>query len=155
MKKETVRHMLKNKQVRLAALLPILGIVLAACSAAATPAPSNTPAPINTAAPTETVAPTETSAPADTSSSPLIGKWEGTDAELGALTIEFKSDGVYEITASSGTFPATYEIVDDDTFILIDPSSLSETTVDFVRLGDTLTLTMTLDGNMLELHLVP
>jgi hypothetical protein len=155
MKKETMRHMLKNKQVRLAALLPILGIVLAACSAAATPAPSNTPAPINTAAPTETVAPTETSAPADTSSSPLIGKWEGTDAELGALTIEFKSDGVYEITASSGTFPATYEIVDDDTFILIDPSSLSETTVDFVRLGDTLTLTMTLDGNMLELHLVP
>ena len=152
--------MLKKKQVRLALLIPILGIVLAACSAAATPAPSNTSAPSNTTAATNTVAPAantdataEPYAPADTSGSPLVGKWEGTDVELGALTIEFKSDGVYEITASSGTFPATYEMVDDDTFILIDPSSLSETTVDFVRSGDTLTMTM--DGSTLELHKVP
>ena len=154
--------MLKKKQVRLALLIPILGIVLAACSAAATPAPSNTSAPSNTTAATNTVAPAantdataEPYAPENTSSSPLVGKWEGTDVELGALTIEFKSDGVYEITASSGTFTATYEMVDDNTFILIDPSSLSETTVDFVRSGDTLTMTMTMDGSTLELHRVP
>jgi cytoskeletal protein RodZ len=144
--------MLKNKQVRLATLLPILGIVLAACSAAATPAPINTSAPSNTLAPTNTVAPAETSAPDNASSNSLVGKWEGTDVELGALTIEFKSDGVYEITDSSGTYLATYEMVDDDTFILIDPSGLSAT-VDFVRSGDTLTMTM--DGSTLELHRVP
>jgi uncharacterized protein (UPF0333 family) len=154
-----MRHILNKKQVRLATLLPILGIVLAACSAAATPAPINTSAPSNTTAATNTVAPAantdataEPYAPADTSSNSLVGKWEGTDAELGAVTIEFKSDGVYEITASSGTFPATYEMVDDDTFILIDPSGLSAT-VDFVRSGDTLTMTM--DGSTLELHKVP
>ena len=147
---------MKNKQVRLATLLPILGIVLAACSAAATPAPINTSAPSNTLAPTNTVAPAETSAPDNASSNSLVGKWEGTDAELGAVTIEFKSDGVYEITASSGTFPATYEMVDDDTFILIDPSGLSEpSTVDFVRSGDTLTMTMTMDGSTLELQKMP
>jgi hypothetical protein len=146
--------MLKNKQVRLATLLPILGIVLAACSAAATPAPINTSAPSNTLAPTNTVAPAETSAPDNASSNSLVGKWEGTDVELGALTIEFKSDGVYEITNSSGTFLATYEMVDDNTFTLIDPSGLSAT-VDFVRSGDTLTMTMTMDGSTLELHKVP
>jgi cytoskeletal protein RodZ len=138
-----------------------LGIVLAACSAAATPAAINTSAPSNTEAATNTVAPAadtvatvEPYAPADTSSNSLVGKWEGTDVELGALTIEFKSDGVYEITSSSGTFLATYEMVDDDTFILIDPSGLTST-VDFVRSGDTLTMTMTLDGSTLELHRVP
>ena len=153
--------MLKKKQVRLALLIPVLGILLAACSPAASPTPSNTSAPTNTvvaptetSAPTEASAPTETSAPENTSSNSLVGKWEGTDVELGALTIEFKSDGVYEITTSSGTFLATYEMVDDNTFILIDPSGLSAT-VDFVRSGDTLTMTMTMDGSTLELHRVP
>jgi len=88
-------------------------------------------------------------------SSALIGKWEGIDVELGALIIEFKSDGVYEATASGGpTFALTYEMVDDDTFILIDPSGLSEpSTVDFVRSGDA--LTMTRDGSTLELQKLP
>ena len=47
-------------------------------------------------------------------------------------------------------------MVDDDTFILIDPSGSSEpTTVDFVRSGDTLTMTMTMDGSTLELQKTP
>jgi hypothetical protein len=161
-KERTMRHILNKKQVRLATLLPILGIILAACSAAATPAPINTSAPSNTLAPTNTVAPAanavetaEPYAPADTSSSPLVGKWEGIDVDLGALTIEFKSDGVYEITDSSGTFPATYEIVDDDTFILIYSGQSEPATVDFVRSGDTLTMTMTIDGSTLELQKMP
>ena len=148
---------MKKHHARLAprSVVLVLGIVLAACSAGSAPAPSNTPAPTEPSIPTEPFIPTEPSAPADPLSSTLIGKWEGIDVELGALIIEFKSDGVYEITDSSGTFPATYEMVDDDTFILIDPSSLSEATVDFVRSGDTLTMTMTMDGSTLELQKMP
>ena len=149
---------MKKQHARLAPLsvVLVLGIVLAACSAGSVPAPSDTSAPTEPSTPTtEPSIPTEPSAPADPLSSTLVGKWEGIDVELGALIIEFKSDGVYEITDSSGTFPATYEMVDDDTFILIDPSSLSEATVDFVRSGDTLTMTMTMDGSTLELQRMP
>ena len=91
---------MKKQDARLAprSVVLVLGIVLAACSAGSSPTPSNTPAP------TEPSLPTEPSAPANPLSSPLIGKWEGIDVELGALIIEFKSDGVYEITDSSGTF---------------------------------------------------
>lgn len=148
-----MRFTLKKKQVRLATLLPILGIVLAACSAAATPAPINTSAPSNTSAPTNTVvAPTETSAPENTSSNPLVGKWEGTDDDLGALTIEFKSDGTYEVTAAVGTFVLTYEMVDADTFTLTDPNGQVDT-IDFELSGDK--LEMTQQGSTLELHRVP
>ncbi|MEX1247643.1 MAG: hypothetical protein WEA61_04110 [Anaerolineales bacterium] len=144
--------MLKKKQTRLATLtaILILGLVLVACSAAPSPTPTNRPAPTNTVAPTST----STSAPADALNSPLVGIWEGTEVDLGDVIIEFKSDGVYEITDSSGTYLATYEMVDADTFNLIDPSGLSAT-VDFVRSGDTLSMTMIIDGSTLELHLVP
>ncbi len=142
--------MLKKRQVRLATLsvFLVLGTALAACSAGASPTPSN-PAPTNTLMPTNTVAPT------NTPSNPLVGKWEGTDEVLGVLNIEFKSDGVYEVTDASGTtFVLAYEMVDADTFTLTDPSGQSEpATVDFVRSGDTLTMTM--DGGTLELHKVP
>lgn len=143
-------EMLKKKQTRLFTLTSalVLGLVLAACSTA--PSPINRPAPTNTVAPTST----STSAPAGALNSPLVGTWEGTDVDLGDLTIEFKADGTYEVTASGATFVLTYEIVDADTFLLIDPSGDTDTaTVDFVRSGDTLTMTM--DGSTLELHLVP
>ncbi len=150
---------MKKKQVRLATLLPILGIVLAACSAAATPASSNTSAPDNTLAPTNTVAPAantdataEPYAPADTSGSSLVGKWEGTDADLGALTIEFKNDGTYEVTAAAGTFVLTYAMVDADTFTLTDPNGQVDT-IDFELSGDK--LEMTQNGSQLGLHRVP
>lgn len=150
---------MKKKQIRIATLLPILGIHLAACSAAATPAPINTSAPSNTTAATNTVAPAantdptaESYAPADTSGNPLVGKWEGTDDDLGALTIEFKSDGTYEVTAAAGTFVLNYEIVDADTFNLTDPNGQVDT-IDFELSGDK--LEMTQNGAQLELHRVP
>jgi hypothetical protein len=148
--------MLKKQHAHLAplSLVLVLGIVLAACSAGSSPTPSNTPAPTEPFIPTDTSTPADTPAPAEPLSAPLIGKWDGTDVELGALIIEFKSDGVYEATASGGqTFALTYEMVDDDTFILTDPSGLVPSTVDFVRSGDTLTMTM--DGSTLELRKLP
>jgi len=142
------------------AQLTILVMALGLLAACGSPAPTTSAPLADTPAPTNTSAPTETSAPADAATadgtfdnSSLVGEWEGIDVDLGALTIEFKSDGVYEITDSSGTFLATYEMVDDDTFNLI--SSGQSATVDFVRSGDTLTLTMTMDGSTLELHRVP
>src|SRR3990172_1841114 len=106
--------MLKKKQTRLATLTAILvlGLVLAACSAAPSPTATNRPAPTNTVAPTST----STSPPAHALNSPLIGTWEGTDVDLGDLTIEFKADGTYEATASGPTFVLAYEMVDADTF---------------------------------------
>ena len=67
--------------------------------------------------------------------------------------IEFKSDFRYEVSAEGGpTFELTYELVDADTYLLIDPSGDTEpSTVDFVRSGDTLTLTE--GGRTLELTL--
>lgn len=142
--------MLKKKQTRLATLTAILvlGLVLAACSAAPSATPTSRPAATNT------VAPTSTSAPADALSSPLIGRWEGTDEELGVFIVEFKTDGTYEATASGPTFVLDYEMVDADTFMLIDPSGLADPeTVEFVRSGDTLTMTM--GGSTIEFHKVP
>jgi hypothetical protein len=148
--------MLKKQHARLTPLsaVLVLGIVLAACSPGSSPTPSNTPPPTVPFMPTDTPTSADVSTPADTLSGPLIGKWEGTDVELGALIIEFKSGGVYEVTESGGpTFALTYEMVDDDTFILIDPSGLVSSTVDFVRSGDTLTMTM--DDSRLELRKLP
>ncbi len=143
------------------AQLIILALTLGLVAACSSPAPTTSAPVANTPAPTNTSAPTETSAPADAATadetfdnSSLVGEWEGIDPDEGALVIEFKSDGRYEATAASGgpTFELTYEMVDADTFLLIDPSGLSEpATVDFVRSGDTLTLTM--DGSTLELTL--
>jgi len=142
-----------NKFAQLTILTMALGL-LAACGSPAptTSAPvANTPAPTNTSAPAITVAPTETSTAELSSENPLVGEWEGVDPDLGAINIEFKSDFRYEVSSEGGaTFELTYEIVDADTFLLIDPSGASEpATIDFVRSGDTLTLTM--DGSSLEL----
>lgn len=152
---------MKKQHVRLIRLCAIFvfGIVLTACSAAASPTPSNTSATANTSVPTNTSVPADTSIPSDpstpedTSGSPLVGEWEGIDPDLGALVIEFKIDGSYEVTRVDGlTFELTYEMVDADTFLLIDPSGASEpATIDFVRSGDTLTLTQ--DGGTLVLNL--
>jgi len=147
---------LKKQHARLVTLsvFMVVGIVLSACSATATLAPINTSAPSNTLAPTNTVAPAETSAPENTSSNTLIGKWEGTDENVGVLTFEFKSDGGYEVTTQGTTFVLTYEMVDADTLVITDPSGQSEpSTIDFVFSGDT--LLMTQEGSTIELHRVP
>lgn len=137
-----------KKITQLTILIMALGL-LAACGS---PAPT-TSAPTNTSAPASTVAPTETSTAESATDNPLVGEWDGVDPDLGAINIEFKSDFRYEVSSEGGgTFELTYEIVDADTFLLIDPSGGSEpATIDFVRSGDTLTLTM--DGSTLELHL--
>jgi hypothetical protein len=136
------------------AQLTILTMALGLLAACSSPAPAaSAPAPTNTSAPASTVAPTETSTAELASDNPLVGEWEGVDADLGPITIEFKSDFRYEVSTEGGpTFELTYELVDDDTYLLIDPSGDTQpSTVDFVRSGDTLTLTE--GGRTLELTL--
>jgi len=76
----------------------------------------------------------------------ITGKWEGTDETLALVTYDFRDDGSFTVTVAGVPIVGTYEMVDSNTMQLTISVLGVETvsTVDFVRSGDSLTLT--LDG---------
>lgn len=91
--------------------------------------------------------------------SSLVGKWEGTDPDLGvAMTVEFKSDGtvIFDIQDFM-TLEGTYRLVDANTLELtisfLGNEDTNSTQTDFAISGNTLTLTS--EGSTTELHRVP
>ena len=74
----------------------------------------------------------------------IIGKWEGTDPDLGGtITFEFMKDGKATMSAAAATINMTYEWVDDDSLNL---------TIDF-GMGDpeTTPMDVKIDGNKMFL----
>lgn len=76
----------------------------------------------------------------------ITGKWEGTDETLALVRYEFKEDGTFTMTVAGIPIEGTYRMVDSNTMELTISVAGVETvsTVDFVKSGDSLTLT--LDG---------
>ncbi|MEX1143258.1 MAG: hypothetical protein WEC16_00325 [Anaerolineales bacterium] len=91
--------------------------------------------------------------------SSLVGKWEGTDPDSGALlTVEYRSDGTVTFEVPDFmTLEGTYRLVDANTFEMtlgFTGETDSQTGLtDFTIVGDM--LTMTSEGTTIELQRVP